>query len=100
MCIRDRFFREHSAVRVRIEPEIFQLSIVDCRNGLRRGRDGGDVYKRQAESIVMLEEGVWPDNQYTENLPVPPGTVSRAMLDTVQRYCAVSVEEILSLIHI
>lgn len=25
---------------------------------------------------------------------VPPGTVSRAMLDTVQRYCAVSVEEI------
>ena len=36
----------------------------------------------QSENITMLDEGVWPMNEYTEGLPVPSGTVAWAMLDT------------------
>lgn len=73
---------------------IFLLIVLTACSGQKASDVVDSTDNAQAESIVMLEEGVWPDNQYTENLPVPPGTVSRAMLDTVQRYCAVSVEEI------
>lgn len=73
---------------------IFLLVVLTACSGQKASDIVDSTDNAQAESIVMLEEGVWPDNQYTENLPVPPGTVSRAMLDTVQRYCAASVEEI------
>ncbi len=73
---------------------IFLLIVLTACSGQKASDVVDSTDNAQAESIVMLEEGVWPDNQYTENLPVPPGTVSRAMLDTAQRYCAVSVEEI------
>ena len=36
----------------------------------------------QSNSVTKLNEGVWPANAYTEELPVPPGTVAWATLDT------------------
>lgn len=41
------------------------------------------------ESFVMLDEGVWPENIYTEGLAVPPGTVDWAALDTENGYCSI-----------
>ena len=43
----------------------------------------------QSDSVTMLEEGVWPENEYTEGLPIPLGTVSWAMLDTEHGYCSI-----------
>ena len=43
------------------------------------------------ETIDMLDEGAWPANAYTEGLPVPPGTVDWAMLDTARGNCSVSL---------
>ena len=37
---------------------------------------------------------VWPENDYTRGLPVPPGTVAWAMLDTRRGNCSVSVADI------
>ena len=45
----------------------------------------------QSESITMLDEGVWPMNEYTEGLPVPSGTVAWAMLDTEHGNFSISI---------
>lgn len=47
-----------------------------------------------AGSITMLDEGVWPDNEYTDGLPVPNGTVVWAALEETSGYCAVTIEDI------
>lgn len=48
----------------------------------------------QSESITMLDDGVWPVNEYTEGLPVPPGIVEWAMLDTEHGNCSISIVNI------
>lgn len=48
----------------------------------------------QTGNITMLDEGVWPENEYTEGLPVPPGTVSWATLDTEHGNCTVNLVNI------
>ena len=60
------------------------------------GRTAGadDAERLPAESVTMLDEGVWPVNAYTEGLPVPPGTVTWAMLDAEHDTCGVSVTEL------
>ena len=45
----------------------------------------------QSERITMLDEGVWPINEYTEGLPVPSGTVAWAMLDTEHGNFSISI---------
>lgn len=47
----------------------------------------------QTESFTVLEEGVWPENVYTDGLPIPAGTVRWAALDEDQGYCAVSLAD-------
>lgn len=51
----------------------------------------GSTGNRPPETIEMLDEGAWPANAYTEGLPVPPGTVDWAMLDTARETCSVSL---------
>ena len=48
----------------------------------------------QSENITMLDDGVWPMNEYTEGLPVPTGTVEWAMLDTEHGNCSISIVNI------
>lgn len=48
----------------------------------------------QSENITMLDEGVWPVNEYTDGLPVPSGTVAWAMLDTEHENCSISIVDI------
>jgi len=45
-------------------------------------------------NIVMVDEGGWPENEYTEGLPIPPGTVSWAVLDAEHGNCGVGVTDI------
>lgn len=51
----------------------------------------GNSGNTQSGSITMLEEGVWPKNEYTEGLPIPPGTVSWATLDIEHGNCTVNI---------
>lgn len=46
------------------------------------------------ESITMLEDGIWPVNEYTEGLPIPSGTVAWVMLDTAHGNCGISIVDI------
>lgn len=47
-----------------------------------------------AENVIPLEKGVWPENEYTDGLPVPKGEVTWAVIDTEAEYCSISVEEL------
>ena len=44
--------------------------------------------------VAILEEGVWPANEYTEGIPVPPGTVAWATLDAGHGNCSVNLADI------
>lgn len=46
------------------------------------------------ESVAILEDGLWPENEYTADLPIPPGTVSWVMLDAANGSCGIQVSGI------
>ena len=64
---------------------ILSLTLTGCSN------ENSEVNpnNNSSENIVKLDEGVWPENEYTEELPTPPGTVNRALLNETKKYCAV-----------
>lgn len=45
----------------------------------------------QPQGTVALAPGEWPQNAYTEGLPVPPGAVDWAVLDMEWGNCSVSL---------
>lgn len=72
---------------------LLMLSLTACSDQDTTHANIGNASNTQSESITMLDEGIWPVNEYTEGLPVPPGTVEWAMLDTQSGYCSINLEE-------
>lgn len=72
---------------------LFVLSLSACSNQDTSHSSTGNTSNKHSENITMFDEGVWPANEYTEGLPVPPGTVAWAMLDTQSGYCSINIEE-------
>lgn len=72
---------------------LLMLSLAACSNQ-DPPPDTENSSNTQSESITMLEDGIWPVNEYTEGLPVPSGTVAWAMLDTAHRNCSISIVDI------
>ena len=64
---------------------ILSLTLAGCSN--KKPEVNSDT--NSTDSIVTLNEGIWPENEYTEELPTPPGTVNRALLNETKKYCAV-----------
>lgn len=46
------------------------------------------------DSVTVPESGVWPENEYTQGLPIPPGSVSWTMLDTAHQSCGIQISDI------
>ena len=70
------------------------LTMASCSNQDTPPTDTDNSSNTPPEYITMLDEGVWPENEYTEGLPVPSGTVSWAMLDTKHGNCGVNIVDI------
>lgn len=70
------------------------LTMASCSNQDTPSAGTDNSSNTQPEYITMLDEGVWPENEYTKGLPVPSGTVSWAMLDTEHGNCGVNVVDI------
>lgn len=49
----------------------------------------GTNESNQPQNVTMIDEGVWPENTYTDGLPVPIGTVSWTILDTEHENCSI-----------
>lgn len=71
---------------------VLTLSLAACSNQVPA--DTGNSSNTQSESITMLDEGVWPVNEYTEGLPVPSGTVLWAMIDNEHQNCSINIADI------
>lgn len=72
---------------------LLMLLLTACAHQDKTSAGAGNADHTQPESMTMLAEGEWPANAYTEGLPVPPGTVSWAMLDAAHGNCSVSVSD-------
>ena len=67
------------------------ISLAACSNQNILSTSTGNESNTQSNSVITLDEGVWPANEYTEGLPVPPGTVAWATLDTDHGNCSVNL---------
>lgn len=47
-----------------------------------------------SEDIAVLEEGIWSENEYTDGLPQPPGSVAWVTLDAGHGNCSVNITDI------
>ncbi len=70
------------------------ISLAACSNQNILSTSTGNESNTQSNSVITLDEGVWPANEYTEGLPVPPGTVAWATLDTEHGNCSVNLTDI------
>lgn len=69
----------------------FMFSLTACSEKNISSASSDSESKLQSDSVTLLEEDVWPANEYTEGLPVPPGTVIWATCDTEHENCSVSI---------
>ena len=70
------------------------ISLTACSNQDISSAPADNGSNTPSNSVTILEEGVWPANEYTEGLPVPPGTVAWATLDAEHENCSVNLTDI------
>lgn len=70
------------------------ISLAACSNQDISSAPANNGSNTPSNSVTILEEGVWPANEYTEGLPVPPGTVAWATLDAEHQNCSVNLTDI------
>ena len=70
---------------------VLMIFFVACSNQKNLSTSTGNESDSQSNSITTLDEGVCVVMEYTEGLPVPPGTVAWAILDTEHKNCSVNL---------
>lgn len=70
---------------------MFMISLAACSNQNISSATTSNEGDTQSNSVVALDEGVWPVNEYTEGLPVPPGMVAWVILDTEHENCSINL---------
>ena len=70
------------------------ISLTACSNQDISSAPADNGSNTPSNSVSILEEGVWPANEYTEGLPIPPGTVTWATLDAEHENCSVNLNDI------
>lgn len=70
------------------------LTLTACSNQTLAPNDNGNASNLLSEGITMLDDGMWPENEYTDGLPVPNGTVAWVMLDTERGNCSINIVDI------
>lgn len=70
------------------------LALAACSNQTSAPNDNSNASNLLSEGITMLDDDMWPENEYTDGLPVPNGTVAWAMLDTERGNCSINIVDI------
>lgn len=74
---------------------IFMFTLAACSDHLDAPESSNDSDNTTLpEHITMTQDGVWPENDYTEGLPVPLGTIEWVMLDSEQNICSISITDL------
>lgn len=45
----------------------------------------------QSPSITLLDSNIWPENEYTDGIPVPNGTVKWVAFDAAHESCSINI---------
>ena len=67
------------------------IFLAACSNQNTSSTPTSNGNNTQSNSVTKLDEGVWPANEYTEGLPVAPGTVAWATLVTEHENCNINL---------
>lgn len=70
---------------------LLALFLSGCGRPAGQAGGGAPVNTAPSQDVLLLEPGTWPQNAYTEGLPIPPGRVDWAMVDTERGHCSVSL---------
>ena len=70
---------------------MIMIFLAACSNQNTSSTPTSNENNTQSNSVTKLDEGVWPANEYTEGLPVAPGTVAWATLDTEHENCNINL---------
>ena len=70
---------------------MIMIFLAACSNQNTSSNPTSNENNTQSNSVIKLDEGVWPASEYTEGLPIPPGTVAWATLDTEHENCSVNL---------
>lgn len=70
------------------------ISFAACSNQNTSSAPTDHGNRTSSDNVTLLDAGVLPVNEYTEGLPVPPGTVVWASLDTERENCSVNLTNI------
>ena len=73
---------------------ILLLTMTACSNQGTQSDVSSLGSNAKSESPTLIYDGIWPENEYTDGLPIPAGTVEWVMLDSAKGYCAINIEEI------
>ena len=46
------------------------------------------------DSITFIDDGTWPENDFTKDIPAPQGSVSWGILDSENESCSIQIAEI------
>lgn len=71
---------------------IFMLAACSSHLDDQKSNDNSDN-ATLPEYITMTRDGIWPDNDYTEGLPIPLGTIEWVMVDSEQKICSISITD-------
>lgn len=72
---------------------IFMLAACSSHLDDQKSNDNSDN-ATLPEYITMTQDGIWPDNDYTEGLPIPLGTIEWVMVDSEQKICSISITDL------
>ena len=83
-----------AATAISVFTIMVMIFLAACSNQNTSSTPTSNENNTQSNSVTKLDEGVWPANEYTEGLPVAPGTVAWATLDTEHENCNINLTDI------
>lgn len=72
---------------------VIVLLLTACSTEKPNGITVEDSLKEFPESVTFIDDGKWPENEYTQDIPVPPGTVGWVMLDQIRQTCGIQIND-------
>ena len=68
---------------------VLVLALSACSAEKPNGITVEDSLEKLPESVIFIDDGKWSENEYTQDIPVPPGTVGWVMLDHTRGTCGI-----------
>lgn len=72
---------------------IMTLALTACSATKPDGITVENSLENLPESVILIDDGKWPENEYTLDVPIPSGTVGWIMMDHTRETCSIQIEQ-------